>query len=398
MLVVLFLFKIYLKLIYFFIKLFTRNRRRILILSRQRNELNINFKLILDEINNYNTDKTNEIIDIKVSCHKINDDINKILRNENKENFFFKVLKNILGVFKQFYLFHKQMYYIATSKVVIIDGYNILISVLKHKKNTKIIQIWHSLGAIKMFGYQTLDKEKGISTDIAKLLNMHKNYDFIITASEEMNKYFKEAFQVEQELLHTIGLPQIDYMLDPNINKQKRKELLELYPELSKKKNIIYLPTFRTDNNYKFKEIIAKFDFEKNNLIFLLHPKIDCNIIDDRVFNIKEEEFPYIDAIRIADYIITDYSASAMDALILDKTVFFYLYDLEDYENDNGLNINFLEEFPKYSFKEIEPILEVIKNDNYNMEEFFKLKKKYFKNLDLNNTSRLIELLKNLLK
>ena len=41
------------------------------------------------------------------------------------------------------YVFHMfiQMYHISTSKVVVLDTYCIVASVLKHKKETKIIQI-----------------------------------------------------------------------------------------------------------------------------------------------------------------------------------------------------------------------------------------------------------------
>ena len=48
------------------------------------------------------------------------------------------------------------MYYLATSKVCVLDGYCIPASILKHKKKLKIIQIWHASGAIKKFGYQIL--------------------------------------------------------------------------------------------------------------------------------------------------------------------------------------------------------------------------------------------------
>ena len=46
------------------------------------------------------------------------------------------------------------MYYLATSKVAIVDTYSIPVSCLKHKKDLKVVQMWHAHGAIKKFGLQ----------------------------------------------------------------------------------------------------------------------------------------------------------------------------------------------------------------------------------------------------
>ena len=45
-----------------------------------------------------------------------------------------------------------QMAAIASSKAVVIDTYCIAVSLLKQRKETEIIQIWHALGALKRFG------------------------------------------------------------------------------------------------------------------------------------------------------------------------------------------------------------------------------------------------------
>ena len=66
------------------------------------------------------------------------------------------------------YCFHMltQMYHISRSKVVVLDSYCILASMLKHKKNLKIIQIWHALGLIKKAGYAILDLDEGRNNPI----------------------------------------------------------------------------------------------------------------------------------------------------------------------------------------------------------------------------------------
>ena len=96
------------------------------------------------------------------------------------------------------------MYYIATSKVVITDGYNVLISCLKHKKHTCIIQMWHALAAIKKFGYQSIGLKDGMNPKTAKILNMHANYDYVLSGSDAMNKPFSEAFNTDIEKVYQL--------------------------------------------------------------------------------------------------------------------------------------------------------------------------------------------------
>ena len=130
----------FMKIIYFFMKLF-KTKNKIVFISRQSDKLSLDFSLLKEEIE----------------------------KNSNIELVFItkKVEKNFRSVFKSIFIMLKQMYHLATSKVCVIDGYNITVSVLKHKKDTKVIQMWHALAAIKKFGYQTIGYADGINPKIA---------------------------------------------------------------------------------------------------------------------------------------------------------------------------------------------------------------------------------------
>jgi CDP-ribitol ribitolphosphotransferase len=51
-----------------------------------------------------------------------------------------------------------QMYHLAGARVCVVDGYVIPVSLLKHRAGTLVVQMWHALGAVKKFGYQTIDR------------------------------------------------------------------------------------------------------------------------------------------------------------------------------------------------------------------------------------------------
>ena len=113
------------KVIYFFFK-FLKTQNKITFMSRQTDTRNIDFELIIEEIK-----KQDSTIKIVV--------LNKRLEKDLKSKIIYA-----------FFMF-KQMYHMATSKVIIIDSYAILVSILKQKKGTKVIQIWHALGSLKKF-------------------------------------------------------------------------------------------------------------------------------------------------------------------------------------------------------------------------------------------------------
>ena len=75
----------------------------------------------------------------------------------------------------------------------------------------------------------------------------------------------------------------------------------------------------------------------------------------------------------------------------MDKPLFFYLYDIEKYENARGLNIDLQKEMQSSTKTEIEEIISIIENDTYNYEELKKFREKYVETIDRNNTKRIVE-------
>ena len=62
--------KIGLNIIYFFIKLFTKQKNKVTMLSRQSNNINIDFRLLKEEMEkkNENSNGNNSNIEIKILC------------------------------------------------------------------------------------------------------------------------------------------------------------------------------------------------------------------------------------------------------------------------------------------------------------------------------------------
>lgn len=348
-------------LIYFFIKLFPIRKNKVTMLSRQSDEINIDFELLLEEMQKHN-------LSVKVLCKM--------------------VPKNFLGRVQYCFYIVKCLYHIATSKVCIVDGYNIPISALKHKKGLVIIQIWHAMGAIKQFGNQVVDKKEGTKSAIAKIMKMHHNYDYVLCVSEKTKEFYEKAFKISKDKILTLGMPRIDYLLGKS-NKidEKVEKLLQDYPKFRQRKNILYVPTFRKGESAHIYDVIKSVDTKKYNLIIRLHPLEQAQIENKYIVDKKYKTF---ELLKIADYVITDYSAVAFEACVLEKQVFFYLYDIKQYQENRGLNISLQEEMPHSTSNNIKNIIDTIENDTYNYEEYHKFKQTYVETVDTENTHRIV--------
>lgn len=350
--------------LYFFIKLFPIQDKKIVMLSRQSNNINVDFTMLLEYIKKHNPE-----MKVTVLCRKIPKEL-------------------IKRIGYCFYMI-KCMYHIATSKVCIIDGYVIPISSLKQKKKLIVVQIWHAIGAIKQFGKQVVEKREGANANIAKIMKMHNNYSYIMCTSNKTKEIFAKAFGYDENKILTLGMPRIDYLLgkEDKLN-QKVEKLLQEYPVLKEKKTILYVPTFRKGQSTHVQDVINATNTEKYNLIVKLHPLDETKIDSKYVVSSKYQTF---ELLKVSDYVITDYSAVAFEASILNKALFFYLYDVDDYQVNRGLNINLKEEMKSSTFSNIKEILNMIEQDKYNYKELEKFKNTYIETIDTENTKRIVE-------
>lgn len=343
--------------IYLPFKLFPK-QKKIVYISRQSNSVPLDFRLLFECI----AEKNGLIKQV-------------ILPKKLGESIFEKIS----------YMIHmfRQMYHIATSRVVVLDGYCIAGCILNHNKGTHVVQLWHALGAVKKFGYQILDMEEGSSSAVAETMKMHHNYELVFCASHATAGLFSDAFHTPIDRFRIMGMPRVDYILHyPDRNEEIYKD----YPEFKDKKTILYVPTFRKQQPLDPQALIDAVDLQKYNLIIKAHP-LDRNRINDSF--LLDKKYGSYDLLKFADYIITDYSAIALEASILDKPVFFYVYDYDSYKEVRGLNIDPFQELPHASSKIAKGIIEIIDNGRYPNEELEHFKNKYVETLGFSNTEKI---------
>lgn len=284
-------------------------------------------------------------------------------------------LSYILGIFGD-------MWEIASAKVAICDTYSIPLSCLNHKNDLKIVQIWHALGAVKKFSLQSVGKAQGRDSGVSKALCMHKNYDYVIAPSKKTAKFYCEAFGCNEDKIFIANLPRADVIIDGT---SRRDEFIELNPQYKDKKIIAYLPTFRNDDDKIIARLYKAFlNDSEVSLVISAHPLSTAS--GKYKFN---GEFSTYDLMKLADGIITDYSACAFEASLLSKPLWFYIPDYEAYKEEQGLNTDMPKFLPNACFTDENELLKSVKSGEYDLNALDGFSRTFVENRGNNNTNKL---------
>ncbi len=254
----------------------------------------------------------------------------------------------------------KQLFIACTSKVIVVDGYVPAVSIPAKPEGVTVIQMWHSPGAIKKFGYQCLDTPAGRSTESAEAGRMHRNYDYVIAGGPGAKEAFGLAFNYPTSKVWALGLPRIDFLLEQGrscYRKRRARRILNENEFLHNgKPTILYAPTLRKGAGYDENwlthnlgqlasalEARGKEGEVPANLIITGHP------LNNEFSQALLREHPCIHTVpntatihllAVCDAMISDYSAVAFEAALLGIPVELYVPDLDQYEESPGLNID----------------------------------------------------------
>jgi len=336
-----------LRMIYAPMKRLVKTQKKIVYLSRQSNEPSLDMQLLSKKIQQRNP--------------------------EYDQVFRLKMLDpGLPSMIGYFFWILGDMVQLAGATVAICDTYSIPVSCLHHKDSLQVVQMWHAMGAVKKFGLQSLGKEDGRDARISQTMKMHQNYDYVLAPSEAMGSFYEEAFGVIKEKIVLKTLPRVDYMLQ---GKDKSEEFYALNPGLRDKKMVLYLPTFREEEE----EIAGSLTdaVGKNpdlHLLLSFHPLSETG---EKMASGYTGDFLSYDLMKLADVIITDYSACVFEASLTGAPVYFYVPDYEAYQKKRGLNIDLKEELPDYVFEDAGVLTEAIGSGIYDPKDLQKFQTKY---------------------
>lgn len=330
--------------------------------------------------------KLNQIVFVSLEGKQLKDDfylLNQYLKKDTsliiKHVLFDYNKKNIKNNFLYLINCIKQTYYINTSKVVILNDNNYVVSNFK-RSGVTVIQLWHASGAIKKFG------------NALKRTYEIKNYDYVVANGPYWIKPYSLAFNVASNQVILTGMPRLDLLYDKDYLNSRKEYIYQKYPLLGEKKIALYAPTFRGNIYTGIRQAPIDLNLVVSNLrddellVVKNHPLLKEYRLPSNVIDMSDENI--YDLFAISSCLISDYSSIILDYYLLNKPIYVFLKDYDLYQNQVGyfLDPTLLPGEKIYHEKDLINLFEMRKTG-------FDLP--IFSNFDGNNTKRLGEFIKN---
>ncbi|MDR1805922.1 MAG: CDP-glycerol glycerophosphotransferase family protein [Clostridium sp.] len=271
-----------------------------------------------------------------------------------------------------------------------VDGQCIPLSLYSQRPGFVAVQVWHALGAIKKFGKQILDSPDGHSSREAKLWNMHAHYSFIPCASAATQVSYCEAFGYPPQSVPILGMPRVDELLRLLGDEESHGKIFAAHPTWRGMKKILYVPTFRKGKPLELSPLLKVLTPEKRRkykLIVKVHPNDEAPAAPA---DVALTSIPTYELFAVADAIVTDYSAAAIEASLAGKPLYFYVPDLDEYCQSTGLNVHLEEEMPGAVFKDFAELMNAVESESYDYSALERFKEKYIETADTRNTERIV--------
>lgn len=267
-------------------------------------------------------------------------------------------------------------YYLARSKYWIVNC-KLPNYVLKKSKQV-YLQTWHGTPLKKLAHDIDVPETTTFYRSGMTLHEMHTTYDvdvskytYMISPSSFTTEVFQSAFQIETKRLMETGYPRNDVL--SNFTPEMITDMKNKYHIPDGKKVILYAPTWR-DNSFTMKGYT--FSLEVNfklwqeilgdSYVVLFKPhylivnSFDMEEYQGFVYYIEPEK-DISDLYFISDILITDYSSVFFDYAILQRPVYFYMYDLEEYKNElRGFYLDIYKDLPGSIYEQEKQMLEAI--------------------------------------
>ena len=220
-------------------------------------------------------------------------------------------------------------------------------------KTQILVQCWHGT-PLKKLG-KDIQVENHPTTSLKAMHFAYqwegKRCHYFLSPSEYASKCFKSAFGLKDKQILELGYPRNDELIHYRNDHKYLDRIKKSLNIDSDKKIILYAPTFRDDeflsgkhvatNQLNNKEFKLAFSQDEVQFLFRGHYFTQVSQCKDNFF-INVSAYPRInDLLLIADEVITDYSSLFFDYLILQRPMYFYMYDKKKYLN--GLRGTYLD-------------------------------------------------------
>ena len=238
------------------------------------------------------------------------------------------------------YLSVRTSYELSTAKIIVS---NVKVSLPYHKKQYQYyIQTWHGSMAFKAIEKAAQDKLR--PEYVKESIADSKQIDLFLSSNSVQTQEIRDFFWYDGEIFEC-GSPRNDMLYRSVQYRDKIKQQLGLRLDM---KVVLYAPTFRDD----YRMDVYNLDLDRLysclsvkmggdwRILVRLHPNVmEKNAVTIGPHSIDVTSYPDMqELLLICDVLITDYSTTIYDTLIMRKILFLYAPDFVEYKGNRGLN------------------------------------------------------------
>ena len=294
-------------------------------------------------------------------------------------------------------------YYLATSRVFVVDDYFFPIYVIRPRPGTTIIQTWHASGAFKKIGYSVLDKSFGADDALARRVPIHANYDVCLMGSQAAAIHYADAFrQPLERFVSHLGIPRTDVLFGDERLARIRSDVRRRYRLPDGKRVVLYAPTFRGDSVTNARatddlDLAALRDAigDDHVLLVRLHPFVrTATRIDPALagFAIDVSDHPDINELMlVSDVLVTDYSSAIYEYSLLDRPMVFFAPDYADYERERGFYFDYRTGVPGPVFETTADLCAYLRAGRFDIDRVRAFRAASFEIADGRSTARVTD-------
>ncbi len=294
------------------------------------------------------------------------------------------------------FFFIQLPYHMATAKRVFFnDNFIPLAYMHTGRRETQFVQLWHGAGAFKKFGLST-EQDPAVRSLVTRA---NAKITHLFVTSRQVVPYYREAFGIAEEKIYVTGVPVTDQYFDQAAWQRARQNVYRRYPMLENKKLLLFAPTFRgkpEEND----DILQQFSIKKIHqilgeewvILIKMHPKFPSeNIVESKYCYNMTHYHDISELYMVSDLLITDYSSTVVEYVLLNKPVLLFAYDLEQY--DRGFYRNYEETAPGFVAHTQDELLQLLTEKRDNMAKRQTFVKLQYDNIDGRSVERIVNIL-----
>lgn len=284
-------------------------------------------------------------------------------------------------------------YLLRTSALVVVDNAYLPVHVAPHRRGTQVVQVWHAEGALKRFG---VDVVGGLREPERTFL--HRHYDWVVTSGEASRDAWSRALRTPVDRVLPLGSPRTDFFFDEVAMAAARSRVLAAHPTLAGRRVVLYAPTFRGRGTRKrpgagLDAAAVRAALPPTDVLVLKsHPNLDARLVPTAGFDVViDRGFDLNELLTATDILVTDYSSSIFDFALLRGRMILLVDDLEAYERDPGLYLDYRTEMIGTQVRDTTGVIETILGDRFDLDPYEAFLRRHLGGADGRASERFVE-------